>query len=94
MRDINVNMYNMNEYIKSQIYLFVKNDIIRIKKEFHNIDNLVIKAFVDINIIKSKSIILDIEKNVIIIDLYKDIQFIFIFFNHRPRIRVTIFNNN
>ena len=38
--------------------------------------------------------ILDIEKNVIIIDLCKNIQIFFIFVNHRPQTRVTIFNNN
>ena len=38
--------------------------------------------------------IFDIKKNVIIIDLYKNIQIFFIFANHRSRIRITIFNNN
>ena len=38
--------------------------------------------------------ILDIEKNVIIIDLYKNISIFFIFINHRSQTRVTIFNNN
>ena len=38
--------------------------------------------------------ILDIRKNVIIIDLFKNIQFFFIFINHRSQIRITIFNNN
>ena len=38
--------------------------------------------------------IFDIEKDVIIIDLYEDIQIFFIFVNHRSRIRATIFNNN
>ena len=94
IKDINVNMYNVNEYIKLQMYLFNKNDIIKIKKEFYIVDNLVVKAFVDINIIKSKDIVLDIKKNVIIIDLCKNIQFFFIFINHRSLIRVTIFNNN
>ena len=38
--------------------------------------------------------IFDIEKNIIIIDLCKDIQIFFIFINHRPQTRATIFNNN
>ena len=38
--------------------------------------------------------ILDIKKDVIIIDLYKNIQNFFIFINHRSRTRATIFNNN
>ena len=87
-------MYNVSEYIKLQMYLFDKNDIINIKKKIYIVDNLVIKALIDINIIKSKDIILDIKKNIIIIDSYKNIQIFFIFINHRPQIQATIFNNN
>ena len=94
MRDIDVNMHNVNEYIKLQIYLFNKNNIVKVKKEFYIVDDLVVKALIDINIIKSEDIILDIKKNVIIIDLYKNIQISFIFINHRSHIRITIFNNN
>ena len=87
-------MYNVNEYIKLQICLFDKNNRIKIKREFYIVDDLVIKALIDINIMKLKNIILDIEKNVIIIDLYKNIQIFFILINHRSRTRITIFNNN
>ena len=76
------------------MYLPDKNNIAKIKKEFHIVDNLAVKTFVDIDIIKSKDMILDIEKDVIIIDLYKDIQVFLIFVNHRPQTRATIFNNN
>ena len=94
MRDINVNIYNVNEYIRLQMYLFDINNIAKVKREFYVVDNFAIKALIDINIIKSESIILDIKKNVIIIDLYKNIQISLIFINHRPLIRITIFNNN
>ena len=94
MRDIDVNMHNVNEYIKLQMYLFNKNNIIKVKREFYIVDNLIVKALIDINIIKLEDIIFDIRKNVIIIDLYKDIQIFFIFVNHRFQTRATIFNNN
>ena len=94
VKDINVNIHNVSEYIKLQMYLFNKNDIIKIKKEFHIIDDLVIKVLIDIDIMKLEDMILDIKKNVMIIDSYKNIQISFIFVNHRPQIRVTIFNNN
>ena len=55
-------MHNVNEYIKLQMYLFDKNDIIKIKKEFHIVDKLIIKTLIDINIIKSKDMIFDIKK--------------------------------
>ena len=76
-------MHDVNEYIRLQMYLSDKNDIIKIKREFYIIDNLTVKTLIDINIMKSKNIILDIIKNVIIIDLCKDIQFFFTFINHR-----------
>ena len=94
IRDIDVNMHNVNEYIKLQIYLFDKNDIIKVEKEFHIVDDFVIKTFIDIDIMKSEGIVFDIKKDVIIIDSYKNIQISFIFINHRPLIRITIFNNN
>ena len=94
VKEIDVNMHDVSEYIKLQMYLFNKNDIIKVKKKIYIVDNLAIKALIDINIIKSKDIILDIKKNVIIIDSCKDIQIFFIFVNHRSQIRATIFNNN
>ena len=94
VRDIDVNIYNINEYVKLQIYLFDKNNVIKVKRELYIIDNFAIKILIDNDIIKLKNMILDIKKNVIIIDLYKNIQIYFIFINHRSRIRVTIFNNN
>ena len=94
IKGININMHNVNEYIRLQIYLSNKNSIARIKKEFYIVDDLIVKVLVDINIIKSKGMIFDIEKNVIIIDSCKNIQIFFIFINYRPQTRVTIFNNN
>ena len=94
IKDININIYNVKEYIRLQIYLSNKNGIIKIEKEFYIVDDLAIKALVDIDIIKPKNIIFDIEKNVIIIDFCKNIQISFIFINYRSRIRATIFNNN
>ena len=73
MKDIDVNIHNVNEYIKLQMYLFNKNDIVKVKKEFHIVDDLIIKTLIDINIMKSKDMIFDIEKNVMIIDSCKDI---------------------
>ena len=94
IKDININMHNVNEYIKLQIYLSDKDNIIKIKREFYIVDDFAIKALVDINIIISKDIIFDIKKNVIIIDLYKNIQIFLISINYYSRIQITIFNNN
>lgn len=52
------------------MYLFDTNNIVLIKREFHIIDNLFVKTFINIDIIKSKKVILNLRKNVIIIDFY------------------------
>ena len=58
IKEINSNKY---EIIKIKIYLFNKNKIIiLIEREFYIIDNLTIKTLIEINIIKSKEIILDL----------------------------------
>ena len=94
IKDIDVNMHNVYEYVKLQIYLFDKNNIVKIKKEFYIVDNLVIKAFIDIDIMKSKDMIFDIKKNVMIIDLCKNIQkkisLLIIVFKSELRFSITI----
>lgn len=42
-----------------------------IRREIHIIDNLSIKALIEINIMKPKDIILDISRNLAIIDFYE-----------------------
>ena len=61
VKDININIYNINEYIRLQVYLFDKNNIIKIKRKFYIVDDFAIKAFIDIDIIKLKDIGLDIK---------------------------------
>ena len=80
IRELNINTYNISEYIKLYIYLFDKNDIILIKREFHIVENFTIKALIDINIIKLKRIILNMRKNIIIIDFYQNIEIFITFF--------------
>ena len=83
VKNIDVNMYNVNEYIRLQMYLSDKNGIARIKREFYIVDDLTVKALIGIDIMKPEDMILDIKKNVIIIGLCKNIQIFFIFINHR-----------
>ena len=61
IKDIEIKRYKVNECIKIKIYLFNKNNnFILIKREFYIIDNLTIKALINIDIIKSKDIILNL----------------------------------
>ena len=71
IKEINNNKYEISEYIKIKIYLSNKNKIIiLIKKEFYVIDNLIAKTLIEINIIKLKEIILDLQVDVIRINIY------------------------
>ena len=54
-KDINSNKYEISEYFQIKIYFSNKKEIITlIKREFYVINNLTIKTFIEINIIKSK----------------------------------------
>ena len=72
--NIDIKEYNICEYAIISIYMPSNNDkVILIYREIYIINNLSIKALIKINIIKSKNIILDIFKNLTIIELYKDL---------------------
>ena len=63
--------HNVCEYIIILIYIFNNNNkITLIRREIHIINNLFIKTFIKINIIKLKDIVFNINKNFIIIELY------------------------
>ena len=47
--------------------------VILIRREIYIIDDLSTKALININIIKSKEIVLDIFKNLAIIEFYKNL---------------------
>ena len=61
IKEINSNKHEVSEYIRIKIYLSDKNKIIAlIEREFHVIDNLIVKTLIEIDIMKSKEIILDL----------------------------------
>ena len=62
MRGLNINIYIISEYINLEIYLLNKNNIniILIKREFYIVDNLIIKIFIDIDILKPEELIFNI----------------------------------
>ena len=71
MRDLKIKKYNAYEYAIILIYISNNNNkVTLIRREIYIIDNLSIKTFIRIDIIKSKGIILDISKNLVIINLY------------------------
>ena len=76
------------------MYLFSKYDIALIEREFYVVDNLTAKALININIIKPERIVLDIERDVIIIESYRDIEVSITSFSYKSQIRVSIFSNN
>ena len=70
VKDIESRKYNISEYVKFKIYLLNKNEIVIIKRELYIVDNLIIKALIDINIIKLERIVIDLENDLMKIDAY------------------------
>ena len=85
MRGLGINTHDINEYINLEMYLLGKNgiNIILIKRKFYIVDNLIVKAFIGIDILKPEEIVLDIVRDVIIITSYKNLEIPIIFSNQR-----------
>ena len=85
IRGLDINIYNINKYINLEIYLSSKNNnnIILIKREFHIVDNLIIKVFINIDILKPEDIVFDIIRDTIIIISYKNFEVLMTFNNQR-----------
>ena len=93
IKGIDNKKHNVNKYIKIKMYLSNKNDVIAlIKREFHIIDNLIIKAFIKINIIKFKNIILNLKHNIIKINVYQNHEIFIIVTIRKSRINIIIYN--
>ena len=61
IKEIKNKRYEVNKYIRIKIYLSNKNSLIAlIKREFYIINNLTAKALININIMKSKDIVIDL----------------------------------
>lgn len=56
--------------IKRTSLIKIRNKITLIRREIYIIDNLSIKAFIEINIIKFEEIVFDINKNLVTINSY------------------------
>ena len=83
IKSLNINIYNINQYINQVIYLLNKNNIkiILIERKFYIINNLIIKIFIDIDILKPEKMIFNIIRDVIIITSYKNLEILIIFNN-------------
>ena len=70
--DIDIKKYKIYDYTIISVYILSSDGkVVLIRREIYIIDNLSTKALIEINIIKSKDIILDISRDLIIIDFYK-----------------------
>ena len=83
IKNLNINIYNINEYMSLEIDLLNKNynNIILIKREFHIVDNLIIKILINIDILKPENIVVDVIKNTIIVISYKNLEILIISIN-------------
>ena len=61
IRDIDSKRYKASKYVRIKLYLLNRNrSIALIERELYIINNLIVKALIGIDIIKSKDIIIDL----------------------------------
>lgn len=70
IRGLNINQHNVNEYILIFIYLLKNKNMTFIIREIHIIDNLNVKTLIEIDIMKSKCIMLNLQRDIITINFY------------------------
>ena len=72
IRGLDIKEHNACEYIIILIYIFSCNNekVALIRREIHIVDDLSIKALIEIYIMKSETIILDTAKDMTIIESY------------------------
>ena len=71
VKEIKNKRHEASKYIRIKIYLSNKNSLIAlIEREFYIVNSLTIKALININIIKLKDIVINLQNNVIKIDTY------------------------
>ena len=69
VRELRIKKHDICEYIVVSIYIFnINNKMTLICREIYIVNNLFIKALININIIKFEIIIFDINKNFVIIN--------------------------
>lgn len=85
--------YDVYKYTIILIYIVNNNNkITLIRRKIYIVDDLSIKAFIKIDIIKFKNIVFNINKNLIIIKLCDLLQVLMFIIIKNSRIDVVIFN--
>ena len=85
--------YNTYKYIKLKIYLLsLTSKIALIDQEFYIIDNLIAKVLISIDIINPKSIVIDLDINIIKIGTCKDLLIPIDITSKDARVNTTIFS--
>jgi hypothetical protein len=74
IRGLGSSKYDADEYTVVSIYILNKDGVILITRELYIVNNLSAKIFIGVDIIKSKDIILNTRKNLIIITLYGNLK--------------------
>ena len=93
VRNLDIKKYNIYKYIIILIYILNNNNKIAfIRREIYIVHNLLTKAFIKINIIKPKIIILDINKGFININFYNIFQILIFTIIKDSRIKIIIIN--
>ena len=86
--------HEASEYIRIKIYLSGKDSLITlIKREFYIVNGLITKALIDIDIMKSKGIVIDLQNNVIKIGICQSLEVSIVVTNKESRINAIIYSS-
>ena len=75
------------------MYFLNKNKIAIIERKLHIINNLIIKALIDIDIIKSKRIIINLNNDIIKVNIYNNIEVSIVAIIKRSFISAIVYNS-
>ena len=74
IRRLNIKQHNVSEYVRLFIYLSESKDTALIIKEVHIINDLSVNVLLEMNILKLENIVLDLSRNMLIINSYNSLK--------------------
>lgn len=75
------------------MYISKNIDIVLIKREFHVVDDLIVKIFIEIDIMKLKNIIVDLSRDIMKINICENLEIFIVVIVRDSRTNAIVYNN-
>ena len=92
IRGIGESRHDASKFAKLELYLPSYTRTALIEREFYIVDDLAAKVLIGVDILKPKGIVIDLDKNIIIIRLYQDLEVLINVSSKGSRINATVFS--